>query len=88
MTQDKLLSILKGAVIALLGGGLVACLQYLQAVDWGWYAPLIASALSIAINAARKALEPAAPALPPPPPPAGGNGPFAADWHPRLGSRE
>lgn len=81
MSQDKLLSVLKGAIIALLGGGLVAALQYLQAVEWGWYAPLVASVLSIAINAARKALEPAAPPLPAPPavplPPPGGGDPFS-----------
>lgn len=80
MSQDKLLSVLKGAIIALLGGGLVAALQYLQAVEWGWYAPLVASVLSIAINAARKALEPAAPPLPAPPAvprPPGGSDPFS-----------
>lgn len=81
MSQDKLLSVLKGAIVALLGGGLVAALQYLQAVEWGWYAPLVASVLSIAINAARKALEPAAPPLPAPPavplPPPGGSDPFS-----------
>ena len=78
MNQDKLLSVLKGAVIALLGGGLVACLQYLQTVDWGWYAPLVASAISILINAARKALEPA-PLPPPAPIPLPGPGPFGEE---------
>lgn len=73
MSQDKLLSILKGAIIALLGGGLVAMLQYLGTVDWGWASPLMASVVSIAINATRKALQPttsAGPKLPAPGDPA------------------
>jgi hypothetical protein len=57
MTKDKLLSIAKGAAIAMAGGAAAAGLQYLGTVDWGIYAPLAGAGISIGINALRKWLE-------------------------------
>lgn len=79
MNREKLLSVLKGAVIALLGGGLVSALQYLGTVDWGVAAPLVSAAVSVAINAARKALQPATPAIPKLPAPGDPADPFSAN---------
>lgn len=57
MNKDKLISIAKGAVIAMAGGAAAAGLQYLGTVDWGVYAPLAGAAISIGINALRKWME-------------------------------
>ena len=58
MNKEKLWSVTKGAAMALLAGGLVSSLQYLGTVDWGAAGPLVGAGLSVAINVARKWLQP------------------------------
>lgn len=79
MNREKLLSVLKGAVTALLGGGLVSALQYLGTVDWGVAGPLVGAAVSVAISAARKALQPTTPVAPKLPAPGDPADPFSAN---------
>lgn len=79
MNKEKLWSVTKGAAMALLAGGLVSSLQYLGTVDWGAAGPLIGAGLSVAINVARKALQPAAPAGSKLPPPGDPTDPFSVN---------
>ena len=66
MNREKIISILKGAFDALLGGGLVASLAYLELIDWGGLGgPFLAALAMVAIKAARKYFEPAPPGSPP-----------------------
>ena len=58
MNRDKIISVLKGAVVALAGGGVAAMLAYLDAVNWSATGGPIAGALvAICINALRKYLQ-------------------------------
>lgn len=59
MTQadkDKLNSVIKGAVIAMLGAALAGFAEYISSVDFGSYNVLVAAILSVLVNAVRKYL--------------------------------
>lgn len=67
--SDKIQSIIKGALIALAGGGVAALTQYLSGIDWGVFGIWASVVASIVINAIRKWLQdhPVPPAPPAPP---------------------
>lgn len=57
--KDKIYSILKGAVLAMLGAAVPALLAYLGTVDWGAVGgPLVGAAVAILLNVARKYAQP------------------------------
>lgn len=71
--NDKLTSIVKGAILALLGGGAAGMLSYLSGVDWSvlggaFGGPLAGAAIAIILNIARKYLLPETPTTPTTPP--------------------
>lgn len=49
----QLTKIGKGAIIAGLGAGVIALLQFVQGADFGMYTPAVVAIASILINAAR-----------------------------------
>ena len=57
MTREAIIEKAKkvgvGAIMAGLGAGVVAALQFLQGLDFGSYTPFIVALASILINAAR-----------------------------------
>lgn len=56
-TKEDWIKILKGAGIAVGGGAVIVLGEYLQLIDGGMWAPLLASVASILINAGRKAVK-------------------------------
>lgn len=57
MNKEKLISILKGALIALSAGGTASLISYLSGLDWSQYGIWAQAVAAVVINALRKLLE-------------------------------
>ncbi len=62
--NEKVWSIVKGGLLAAAGAGAAVLIEHLGELGLGPWAAVLGAAISVGINALRKAVEPASPSAP------------------------